>query len=1145
VLISALDGSQDPDAPNKVTNMRKILVCLALVFAGTTLHADDAAQGVVFHHDLSVTVDPSTSVLTVEDTVTVPDGVELSGLGFSLHEGLSPKSLTGGITVEKSDEKAGAADRGMDHEDYSSEVVTNRYRIVTADGFSAKSFKLAYGGKIHHPVRQIEQEYARGFSQSPGLIDPQGVYLAGATTWIPTFGDEYVTYDLSVRAPPGWRTVSQGKRMEAADGDDARIDGWKVDTPTEEIFVIAAQFTEYEYAVGSVMAMAFLREKDDGLANKYLETTAQYMEMYRELLGPYPYSKFALIENFWETGYGMPSFTLLGSQVIRFPFILHSSYPHELLHNWWGNGVFVDFESGNWCEGLTTYMADHLVAEQRGTGADYRRTTLQGYTDYVTDENEFPLSEFLSRTNASSSSIGYGKTAMVWDMLRSKVGDDDFRRGFQKFYRDNQFRRASFDDIRLAFEDVTGQDLKAFFEQWIDRAGAPVLAIDNVKAVKTESGHAVELVLAQQQAGEAYALSVPVVVYTAEKATTQWVEMDRKQQAFTLPVGGEPLRVDVDPGFNLMRRLDYREIPPSMSKMFGAPQTLIILPSDAGTDEMARYEKLAQTWKGDEGEAFEIKLDTDVGELPADRSVWVLGANNRWRSAIEEALEPYEAELTETSYRFGSEAVDPAANSTVVALRHPDNSDLAMAWVTVHDIAAVPGLARKLPHYGKYSYLGFTGDEPTNSLKGQWPAVGSPLTAHLAEMPAGLPKRDKRPALATLAPVFNAARMQQDVETLAADGMQGRGVGTAGLDKAADYIAEQFGAAGLQPAGDDGGWFQAFTMKGENGEDVTVRNVLGVIPGKNHDRAAESVVLSAHYDHLGLGWPDGAERFRGQVHNGADDNASGVAVMLELARTLGKSMEPDRAVVFAAFTAEESGLKGARHYVEHMQRYPADKVMGNLNIDTVGRLGENKLLVLSSGSAREWKFIFMGASFVTGVQTEMPAQEIDASDQVAFIEAGVPGVQFFAGAGADYHKPGDTADKVDYNGMVKVASIVREGVTYLAERPEPMAFQGGAPKPEAAAARPASGKPRPATGVVPDFAFSGTGVSVGEVYEDSPADKAGLVKGDVIVAMQGEDVPDLRAYSSVLQRFAPGDEIEIRYTRDGQEHTVQLVLVAR
>jgi hypothetical protein len=111
----------------------------------------------------------------------------------------------------------------------------------------------------------------------------------------------------------------------------------------------------------------------------------QYIEMHNALIGPYPYAKFALVENFWETGYGMPSFALLGPEVIRFPFILHSSYPHEILHNWWGNSVFVDDATGNWCEGLTAYLADHLVQEQQAKGAEYRRGTLQKHRDYVKD----------------------------------------------------------------------------------------------------------------------------------------------------------------------------------------------------------------------------------------------------------------------------------------------------------------------------------------------------------------------------------------------------------------------------------------------------------------------------------------------------------------------------------------------------------------------------------------------------------------------------------------------------------------------------------------------------------------------------------------------------------------------------------------
>ena len=148
----------------------------------------------------------------------------------------------------------------------------------------------------------------------------------------------------------------------------------------------------------------------------YISTTGQYVEMFNRLIGPYPYEKFALVENFWETGYGMPSFTLIGSKIIRFPFILHSSYPHEIPHNWWGNGVYVAYEEGNWCEGLTAYLADHLIKEQRGQGRNYRRTMLQRYADYVTEAKDFPLTEFRSRHSAATQAIGYGKMLMVCHM---------------------------------------------------------------------------------------------------------------------------------------------------------------------------------------------------------------------------------------------------------------------------------------------------------------------------------------------------------------------------------------------------------------------------------------------------------------------------------------------------------------------------------------------------------------------------------------------------------------------------------------------------------------------------------------------------------------------------------------------------------
>ena len=136
----------------------------------------------------------------------------------------------------------------------------------------------------------------------------------------------------------------------------------------------------------------------------------------------------------------MPSFTLLGEKIIRFPFILHSSYPHELLHNWWGNSVYVDFSNGNWCEGITAYEADHLISEQREQGDDYRRSTLQKFSNVVDATNDFPLNKFISRHDAASEAIGYGKSMMLMHMLRRAVGEENFKKGFALFYQNFRFK---------------------------------------------------------------------------------------------------------------------------------------------------------------------------------------------------------------------------------------------------------------------------------------------------------------------------------------------------------------------------------------------------------------------------------------------------------------------------------------------------------------------------------------------------------------------------------------------------------------------------------------------------------------------------------------------------------------------------------
>ena len=163
-----------------------------------------------------------------------------------------------------------------------------------------------------------------------------GVYLPGASGWYPLVGRALMTFKLTVAQPATWRVVSEGAGTSRDADGRAR---WASTDPVDQIHIVGGPLQLTTQAAGAVEAQVYLHENDDALSSKYLAATAQYLEMYRGLIGPYPYGKFALVENFWETGYGMPSFTLLGPQIIRFPFILTSSYPHEILHNWWGNSV--------------------------------------------------------------------------------------------------------------------------------------------------------------------------------------------------------------------------------------------------------------------------------------------------------------------------------------------------------------------------------------------------------------------------------------------------------------------------------------------------------------------------------------------------------------------------------------------------------------------------------------------------------------------------------------------------------------------------------------------------------------------------------------------------------------------------------------
>ena len=1110
-----------------------LILCAVVLFL-TGRNASAEAPKSLMHHNIKAYITPKEHLIEVQDRITLPEGFPRE-FTFYLHSGLQPKTETAGVILKKEGAQVAS--------------LAESYRVTLPGG--QRTFVLNYKGVIDHPIETVGKEEARGFSSTQGIISEVGVFLGGSSFWYPAFDNRLISFTLEINLPPGWDAVSQGERvLNQRENGMVRVQ-WNSPEPQDEIFIVAAPFTEYTRPAGRVLAMAFLRTPDKELSDKYLDATARYLEMYEKLIGPYPYKKFALVENFWETGFGMPSFTLLGPKIIRFPFIINSSYPHEILHNWWGNSVFPDYSKGNWSEGLTAYLSDHLIKEQQGSGVEYRETTLQKYADYVVAGRDFPLIDFRSRHSSPSEAVGYGKSLMFFHMLRRELGDRDFIAGLQDFYSQNKFRFASFDNLKRSFEKALGKDLKNEFEQWIARPGAPEIRLSDAKSRPEGEGYLLTGVLEQVQEGKGYRIALPIAITMEgqEKVYETVVNMENKQLDLRISLPSRPLRIDVDPRFDLFRRLKRDEVPPAISQALGAKKMVAILPSSANGHMVRAYRRLAKTLGTSGPDEIEVKFDTEMETLPSDSAVTLLGWENRFLYSMVSALSPYDVAINQEGIRIEKTEIPRENHSVVLTGRNPENKDLCWMFIASDKAEALRGLGRKLPHYHKYSYLGFEGDEPENITKGRWPILDSPMTASLASkdgklVKVGMGKLAPRKPLTELPSFFSEERMMETIRFLSGDELGGRGFGSKGLDLAAEYIAQKFREAGLKPAGDgEGSYFQVWEETGGSPEQKTdMKNVLGVIPGKKKELDGQSIVVGAHYDHLGLGWPDVREDNKGKVHYGADDNASGVAVLLELAAVLGKSMSPDRNVVFVAFAGEETGKRGSRYYVANQKDYPADTCIGMLNLDTVGRLGKRKLLVLGGSSAREWVHIFRGAGFVTGVDVEMVSEDLDSSDQKCFHEAGIPAVQLFAGAHPDYHRPTDTVEKIDPGGLAKVASVAKEVIEYLAkgERPLTGSVKRGGDSGSG------SGRERAVTlGTIPDFSYSGTGYRISGVMPGSPAESGGFREGDVIIKIDSSPVEGLKDLSRVLKSLTPGTRVSITFLRNGKEMTVGTAVVEK
>jgi Peptidase family M28/PDZ domain len=397
--------------------------------------------------------------------------------------------------------------------------------------------------------------------------------------------------------------------------------------------------------------------------------------------------------------------------------------------------------------------------------------------------------------------------------------------------------------------------------------------------------------------------------------------------------------------------------------------------------------------------------------------------------------------------------------------------------------------------------------------------------------------------------IVDPVSLLDDIRYLSSDSLSGRLIGSPGADSAAAYLARRFKRSGLRPAPQ--GWFQTFTVSpsapaavhaGIGG--VVGKNVVGVLPGRDATLRNEIVIVGAHYDHLGPGRfgsldPDSA----GIVHNGADDNASGSSALIHIARKLHQA-PPARTVVFIAFSGEEAGLLGSGYYVKN-PIFPLARTYAMVNMDMVGRLRNDRLLVYGAATAKELPGLLDSLNNDAHFDLKASGDGWGRSDQSSFYGAGLPVLHIFTDLHEDYHRTTDDWEKINADGLAKVADFTTAVVRALANRREPLTFVGVPPPVLTASAASSSSGYGAYLGTVPDMSDNPGGVRLTGVRAGSPAEKAGLRGNDIILQIGDMPVADLQAMTNALRGHQPGDVVEIRIRRDGVERKLSATLGSR
>jgi len=523
---------------------------------------------------------------------------------------------------------------------------------------------------------------------SDNRIDKDGATLL--EDWYPAAQADLSHFSLEAKTPRGLVAVSEADKIVVEQTDQGSRVFFEFPHPVSNIHLAMGPYIVERDRYRDIEITTCFLPKNRSLAARYLDRTKKYLQMYEELLGPYPYRRFSIVESTRPVGYGMPTFTLLGENVIRLPFIPETSLGHEILHSWFGNSVYVDHATGNWSEGLTFYLADNYYEDLKGKGWGYRKRILEYYESYIFEKTEVPVVNFKSGQDGPLRAVGYGKVAMIFHMLKNYIGEDSFMNALRILVARRLFQTTSWMDIEEIFSEASGEDLKDFFTFWTHKKGALDIYADQIRTGNDSQGYILEFRL--NSTGLHHPLRVPVSIRTDEKTEKRTFKMSESRQSFTISLDGIPREVIIDPNYNLFRTLSLDEKSPVLSRLLGDHTRTVVIPKNGGETYNGLVRQL-------EERGFERIKEKDLSNITLDkRSLLFLGPQK--------------------DHGFFPGSMEGAAKGFLLRIKfNPSNPGHVVGLVLAENEREASAAAGKIFHYGNYSYLSFSNGVNLEKIK--------------------------------------------------------------------------------------------------------------------------------------------------------------------------------------------------------------------------------------------------------------------------------------------------------------------------------------------------------------------------------------------------------------------------------------------